>query len=593
MLTGKTGEKEKVFWQKALEHIGIQPETAEDGRLEINADQLRELVNWSRRSGHREGRDAQQARVDQQLLYFQQLMNLLPDYVYFKDMQSRIVVNNLAHARHLGLNTPADAVGKSDFDFFQKAFAEAKYRDEQEIIRTGKGWYFKEEHQFQQTGEEQWTLSTKLPLHDENGEICGTFGLSRNITDKKRAEIELERQKALLDTIVQILPCRVFVRDTAGRYLLINEEYRRLIGLASREEAVGRRLSDFKSGAKVEKIEREDRKILESGQPLKNQVRFNESPLKGQRWVLTSKVPLRDSHEEVRGLVGMTLDISEQKEAEHRAQIAQAALLQKNQQMEAELLVARQLQEKLLSTGFDNHGGYRLDGRGWKVTAHYYYEPSHHLAGDFFFLIRIDDQRLGVIICDVMGHGVKAAMVTMLIRGLMLEVPQILENPAEVLSFLNQKLSSLTRESYFPRFITATYLVIDTAAGEIRLADAGHPVPMVQIDDPDGGEVGEFQLEFMGAALGLQPDSEFRFTRLALTDKTQLFLYTDGLVETENAEGEGFGVGRLKEVLAAQGHAGPRKTIEEMSRVLDAYTGESFPDDDVCMLAVEIRKKAG
>ena len=573
--------------EEVLEVVGLKKHDLQSGAMVVSPGQLEAIVDFARNLGVEEER----RRKNLHLSYFQQLMNLLPDFVYFKDLQSRFIFINQAHCHHLGLEEPEDAIGKSDFDFFQEAFAQAKYRDEQEIIRTGRGWYFKEEHQVHSSGEEQWALSTKLPLHDENGEISGTFGLSRNITDKKLNEMEIERQRSLLGAIVEVLPCRLFVRDLEGRYLLVNEEYRKQLGLATREELEGKRLSDYKQGELVRQIEEEDQRLMDSGDPLKNQIRYNGSPLQDDRWILTSKVPLKTGQGDIAGLVGMTLDVSEQKQAEQRARIAQNALLQKNQQMEAELLVARQLQERLLSTGFNKDGSYVAVSDAWKLRAQYFYEPSHHLAGDFFFLMPIAENKVGVIICDVMGHGVKAAMVTMLIRGLMLEVPQILENPVEVLEFLNEKLFSLTRESYFPRFITATYLVIDLAEGKVEIADAGHPIPlMYEAREMQGGssEVRPIPLDFMGSALGLQADSEFQGSSIQLVGRTNLFLFTDGLVESENRDGEEYGLERLKQSLNRHAHGNPAETVTAVSRGVDAFTGKGELDDDVCMVAIQL-----
>ena len=116
------------------------------------------------------------------------------------------------------------------------------------------------------------------------------------------------------------------------------------------------------------------------------------------------------------------MDITEQKEAEQKAKAAGEELAKKNHQFEVELLVARQLQEQLMAIGFDSQPMYALSGKMWELEASYLYSPSH-LAGDFFYLIPISENRLGILVCDVMGHGIKAALVTMLIRGLMLETP--------------------------------------------------------------------------------------------------------------------------------------------------------------------------
>jgi len=122
------------------------------------------------------------------------LMDNSSDYIYFKDLQSRFTRTSKAHARSLGLADPVQMVGKTDFDFFDPEHARKAYADEQEIIRTGQG-VRKEETNLRFNGPSTWVLTEKLPLRDREGRIIGTFGISRDITERKRDD---ERIKSLL-----------------------------------------------------------------------------------------------------------------------------------------------------------------------------------------------------------------------------------------------------------------------------------------------------------------------------------------------------------------------------------------------------------
>jgi len=572
----------KAIVDSVRELTGIDLEE-EAGKPDMNRARFEALLEKVYEAGMRE----QERRCNYRVRDLQQLMDLLPDHVYFKDLESRFTSVNPAHALHLGLNNPEEAIGKTDFDFFREEYARAKYESEQEIIRTGKGFSFREEHHFQQSGKEQWALSTKLPLYDEHGNISGIFGLSRNITDKKLAEIELERQKGLLETIVEILPGRVFVRDLQGRYVLVNEEYRKWIEVDSEEPVEGKKINAYLNREKVRRISREDREIMTTGRPILNQVQHDEISRKRNSWILTSKVPLRNKSNEIEGLVGMALDITEAKEAEQRARTAQAALLEKNRQMEAELQIARQLQERLLSEGFEADRSMRRHGFNWDMNAHYLYWASHHLAGDFFFVLPLGGDQVGVIICDVMGHGVKAALVTTLIRGLLLEIPQALKNPSAVLTFLNQKLWKLARNSDFPRFVTACYAVLDMGSGSLTLAGAGHPVPLWQYRADHGEAMEKVPLRSMGAALGLQESSVYEETELVLQSRTRLYLYTDGIIELENKEGEEFGLDRFISILESRSGEGPVEISKAISEAINRFARDRDLGDDICIVCLE------
>ena len=521
-------------------------------------------------------------------LLFWQLMESLPDHVFFKDSKSRFICINHSLAHFFGLEHPDDAIGRSDFDFFQAEYARAKFDTEQEIISSDEGWCFREERDLQSDGSEKWVLTTKLPLHDLNGDVCGTFGISSDISQRKKAELELDQQRHLLETIVEILPCRIFVRDSGDRFVMINEEYRKAFDLETKEEVIGKKLTEIRDNEQAHRIEAMDAEIIKTGIAVLDELEFNKSLLGKERWVLNSKVPLMGRDGKPEGIVGMTHDITEQKNAEESARAAGKALAVKNKQFEAELFVARQLQEQLMSMGFNDQSIYNRSGEAWELEASYLYSPSHHLAGDFFYLIPIPDNKLGILICDVMGHGIKAALVTMLIRGLMLEAPVLLTDPGKVLKHLNDKLVVLAEDPEFPRFVTALYTVIDLNSGNVLLANAGHPAPIWRVEDQSGTHFELCPIENMGPALGLIPDDTFTKNDFTLTQTTELLFFTDGIIEQKTKNGEEWGVENLEETVLDHESDELPKQLKAISQELKDLVGTEELSDDVCVIAVRL-----
>ncbi len=123
------------------------------------------------------------------------LLENLPDLIYFKDRDCRFIKINPALAKHYGLMSPKDAVGKTDFDFSPREEAEGYYADEQEIMRTGNPLVDREEKKTWGDGTVFWISTTKMPLRNQLGEIVGTFGISRDITVHKSVEIEIKKAK--------------------------------------------------------------------------------------------------------------------------------------------------------------------------------------------------------------------------------------------------------------------------------------------------------------------------------------------------------------------------------------------------------------
>ncbi len=126
------------------------------------------------------------------------LLDNIPDSVYFKDTASRFTRINKAMARWLNVSDPAHAAGKADADFFSDEHAQEARRDELEIMRSGRPIIAKEERERWLDRPETWVTTSKLPLHDAHGHLVGTFGISRDITVRKRSEEALEEANSKL-----------------------------------------------------------------------------------------------------------------------------------------------------------------------------------------------------------------------------------------------------------------------------------------------------------------------------------------------------------------------------------------------------------
>jgi len=123
------------------------------------------------------------------------LLENSPDFIYFKDRDSRFTRISKALANYYGLKRPGAAIGKTDFDMFEEQHAQQYMSDEQRIMETGEPVVDKEEEQPWPDGRVAWVSTTKVPLRDLDGEVVGTFGISRDITDRKLSETQLQAAK--------------------------------------------------------------------------------------------------------------------------------------------------------------------------------------------------------------------------------------------------------------------------------------------------------------------------------------------------------------------------------------------------------------
>jgi len=164
------------------------------------------------------------------------LMDGLPDSIYFKDSESRFVRMNEALAHRLGLEDPAGAVGRTDFDFFAKEHAEPAFVDEQEVMRSGEPLVHKEEKETWPDGREAWVSTTKMPLRDEKGKIIGTFGISRDITELKRAAESLRNSEERFRAIFEGATDGILAADVGtGKFVFANPRICEMTGYSLKE----------------------------------------------------------------------------------------------------------------------------------------------------------------------------------------------------------------------------------------------------------------------------------------------------------------------------------------------------------------------
>jgi serine phosphatase RsbU (regulator of sigma subunit) len=204
------------------------------------------------------------------------------------------------------------------------------------------------------------------------------------------------------------------------------------------------------------------------------------------------------------------------------------------------------------------------------------------VAGDFFDFATIDNNRVGILVADVSGHGVPAALVAAMVKVAFQAQAGHCDGPARVLSGMNEMLGHRLEE----QFVTAGYACVDTLAGSIDYAGAGHPPLLIKFGS---GEIED--LPASGLMLGPFPDAQYESTGRRLAPGDRIMMYTDGVVEAFNTKDEEFGERRLRDLLSA----GASLSVEEFAdRVLDEvkrWTGigrNDSLDDDLTVIVIDL-----
>jgi sigma-B regulation protein RsbU (phosphoserine phosphatase) len=183
---------------------------------------------------------------------------------------------------------------------------------------------------------------------------------------------------------------------------------------------------------------------------------------------------------------------------------------------------------------------------------------------------------------------VRAALITALLRGLVHEQMQFADRPGMLLEQINRSVLTLLGQTGDLVFVTALYVVVDAASGEIRLASAGHPAP-IHLRRQAGAAVLLSNSEGTGPALGLLADAVYEESVATLHAGDALLLFTDGLFEVANVQGEEFGRNRLRAALEARLALPTPLMIDEVLATIRSFqtTGAKGFEDDVCLVAVD------
>ena len=238
-------------------------------------------------------------------------------------------------------------------------------------------------------------------------------------------------------------------------------------------------------------------------------------------------------------------------------------------QLEHELEVVSEVQRKLLPKQLPQIDGFNLG---------VHYETSRYAGGDYYDVIDLPDNCWGFLIADAEGHSAPAAVLMAMTCALFRSYPGSAADPAEVLRYLNEHLCKVAE----PSFMTALYAFYDAKARTMRIARAGHPLPMIFRDAEKKAE----ELTCPGVyPLGIEPyEIEIPVTETLLEPGDRFLVYTDGLTERFNLEGDTYGEDRLLSQLATNSTDDAQGVIKVIMADVEHFAGQLPADDDQALL---------
>lgn len=264
-------------------------------------------------------------------------------------------------------------------------------------------------------------------------------------------------------------------------------------------------------------------------------------------------------------------------------------LRRKNTLMEEDLLVAREIQQLFLPPR-TLHFPASLPSAECALRFHSLYLAPTALSGDFFNIFALSEHAAAVFICDVMGHGVRAALITAVLRTLVDDLRSAVSDPGVLMGEINHRLHGILRRTEVPTFATACCLVADAAVGTMSFTSAGHPSPLRM----DAATRTVHPLRHFdprhGPALGLFERAVYPTCRAPMAAGDRVLFFTDGLYEIEGPRREEFGLDRLlAAVQVRNGLATEALFGSLLNEVRQFAAGREF-DDDVCLVGMEVAR---
>ncbi len=433
----------------------------------------------------------------------------------------------------------------------------------------------------------RWVRINGLLEYDENKKPSRLVGVWVDITRRKMADLHAMEDRDLFRTLINYLPDNIYFKNRESRFVIANEATAKKMKVRTPSDLIGSRDSNFFDPEMCEIARSEEAEIMATGKPILNRIHHEKWKGGKSTWGKVSKFPWYAADGTVKGIVGISSDVTKLIEAQQKYQRLAKQLDEKNKLLEKEIHLAREVQQALQNVNTPDRVWQHSSGSTRKASFHHVYLPSDGVAGDCFEVFPVGQSGVGMLICDVMGHGVRAALIASMMRGLMAQLANLADTPALFLSSLNRQMYRIFSQANITMFASACYVYLDLDRRRLTLASAGHPAPIVL---PAEGKA--FQPAIPRTpALGLLENAMFRESEIRLESGMKLMLFTDGLTEAQDATGDEIGSARIMDFLHERKPQSIREMLDISLAGVHQFTGSARQDDDICLLGVEFSEE--
>lgn len=493
---------------------------------------------------------------------FRQMAEMTGEWLWEQDPKGIYIYSSTAVNTILGIS-PEEIVGRH---YSELLTAE----DKTDLVINStmcKPFYALCNHYRHKNGQLVITESTGLPIINSDGELIKWRGVDRDITAQTHYQDALIDSEKRTRLIIESALNAIIIMDSYGMIIDWNHHAEKMFGW-SKQEAIGLRLEELIIPQRFRKQHQQGLEhYLRSGKgPILNKLLEQTAVRRdGSEFpVELSIAPLKLGNAFI--FSGFIHDITARKQREQDIRQAQVNLAYAQSEMD----IARRIQSSLFPSESIKTDDFEIMG---------FCLPADQVGGDYFDYFFRDKENLDIVMADVSGHSIGPALFMVETRSAIHSQANWSGKPAEMLQVLNDFLyQDLDTADYF---ITLFYLQYNTCTKQLSFANAGHPPPLLLKQT----EMLCTELDADGLILGVRKDVSFEEKNIVMDRGDLILLYTDGLTEAENPDGDFFGIEPICEILHQHATQSPQTIIEIIIKQLKLFCqSESFKDDVTLMI---------
>ncbi len=488
------------------------------------------------------------------------LINAIPDLIFFKDTNFRFLGANKAFEKQVGFKKE-EFIGLTDRKFIPEKLSLEFEKSDAVIINESKTISMETED-IDLDGNKIVYDTKKSPFFNDSGELLGLIGISRDITERKKAEERLKTQSAALKSAAN----GIVITNTNGVIQWVNPAFSVLTGYTWRE-VVGKHPRILKSGKHDKPFYSKMWNTILSGKIWQGEIinKKKNGDLYHEEMTIT---PVFDDGHKISHFVAIKQDISERKQLEE-------VLIEAKERMENELNIAKDIQMSMLPLIFPAFP------KREEIDIYAELIPAREVGGDFYDFHFIDENHICFVMADVSGKGVPAALMMAVTKTLLKSIAGNDKSPASILTHVNNEIAK-DNDSYM--FITVFLAILNTNTGELIYSNAGHnPSYIIKKETKEIIKLGDLH----GPVIGAMEEMTYGETKLFLKKNDIVLSYTDGVTESHNILEELYSDSRFEELLKTGEYDSTKTLTRLIIKSVKEFEGEADQFDDITVMAIE------